>query len=128
MRLNQQYIPIGDLKAETWLNTHFPEDIPLRISTKGTFYSNYCEDLLEMDTSNVVANRISLSRDGLFHLLPESLFVNDNRLLDPKQKNKPFAPEKEQIMNFLISLLEIPFRRKRYTMKQRTSILVCIQE
>lgn len=100
MRLNQQYIPIGDLKAETWLNTHFPEDIPLRISTKGTFYSNYCEDLLEMDTSNVVANRVSLSRDGLFHLLPESLFVNDNRLLDPKQKNKPFAPEKEQILNF----------------------------
>ena len=102
MRLNQQYIPIGDLKAETWLNTHFPEDIPLRISTKGTFYSNYCEDLLEMDTSKVLANRVSLSRDGLFHLLPEALFVEDNRLLDPKQKNKPLAPEKEQILNFFV--------------------------
>lgn len=102
MRFNQQYIPIGELKAETWLNVHFPEGFPVRVSTKGIFFSNYSEDLLEVDTSSYEANRVSLSRDGLFHLLPEALFVDENHLRDPKSKHKPFTPEKEHILNFFV--------------------------
>ena len=102
MRFNQHHIPIGDLRAETWLNLHFPDDFPVRVSTKGIFYGNYSEDLLEVDTSSYEANRVSLSRDGLFHLLPEALFVDENHLRDPKTKHKPFTPEKEHILNFFV--------------------------
>lgn len=102
MRFDQQYSPIGDLKAETWVNTYLPDDVPVRVSSKGIFFSNYCEDLLEVDTSDLKTHRISLSRDGLFHLLPEALFVEENRLRDPKQKGKPFTPEKEHILDFFV--------------------------
>ncbi|MBQ6155834.1 MAG: hypothetical protein IJK22_04450 [Bacteroidales bacterium] len=99
MRFNQKYDSIGDLKAETWMNTYLPDNVPVRVSSKGIFYSNYCEDLLEVDTSAKEVN-VSLSRDGLFHLLPEALFVDENYLRDPKRKHKPFTPEKERILNF----------------------------
>ena len=84
------------------MNTNLPDDVPVRVSTKGIFLSNYCEDLLEVDTSDLKTHRISLSRDGLFHLLPEALFVEENRLRDPKQKGKPFTPEKEHILDFFV--------------------------
>lgn len=102
MKFNEQHFPIGELKAETWINTYFPEIRSVRVGTKGIFYSNYCEDLLEVEPPNKDAIRISLSRDGLFHLLPEALFVDENHLRDPKQKHKPFTPEKEQILNFFV--------------------------
>ena len=102
MRFNQQHNSIGNLKAETWMNTYLPDDVPVRVSSKGIFFSNYCEDLLEVDTFDLKTYRISLSRDGLFHLLPEALFVEENRLRDPKQKSKPFTPEKERILNFFV--------------------------
>ena len=104
MRVNQLYDPIGDLKAETWVNTYLPDNAPVRISSKGIFYSNYCEDLLEVDTSDSMPNQISLSRDGLCHLLPEALLVEENRLRDPKQRSKPFTPVKERILNFFVPL------------------------
>ena len=100
MILDDQYIPIGDLKAETWLNVCFPGEIPEQVVTNGIFYSNYCEDLLEVETMEGRAHRIKLSRDGLFHLLPEALFFNDNRLQDPKLKAMPVKAEKERVMTF----------------------------
>lgn len=101
MRFNQRHDPIGNLKAETWINTYLSDNAPIRVCSKGIFYSNYCEDLLEVDTSAKETN-ISLSRDGLFHLLPEALFVDENLLRDPKRKHKPFTPEKERILNFFV--------------------------
>lgn len=101
MRFNQRYNPIGDLKAETWVNAYLSDSVPVRVSSKGIFYSNYCEDLLEVDTSATETD-LSLSRDGLFHLLPEALFVDENLLRDPKRKHKPFTPEKERILNFFV--------------------------
>lgn len=100
MRLDDQFIPIGDLKAETWLNCHFPSEIPERVSTNGIFYSNYCEDLLDAETMEGHIHQVKLSRDGLFHLLPEAIFFDDNRLQDPKLKSKPYKSEKEKVMTF----------------------------
>lgn len=102
MRLDHQHIPIGDLRAETFLNLLFPDGAPVRVSSKGIFYSNYSEDLLEVETNHPEAKHVSLSRDGLFHLLPEALLVEENRLRDPKKKNTPFAPEKERVLNFFV--------------------------
>ena len=101
MRFNQRHNPIGNLKAETWMNTYLSDNVPIRVSSKGIFYSNYCEDLLEVDTFAKATN-VTLSRDGLFHLLPEALFVDENFLRDPKRKHKPFTPEKERILNFFV--------------------------
>lgn len=102
MKINQKHIPIGDLKAETWLNCHFPDEIPTRVSTKGIFYSNYREDLLEVETAGDSLDRVTLSRDGIFHLLPETLFVNENRLTNPKRDSQPFEEVKAQISEFFI--------------------------
>lgn len=102
MKFNQKHIPIGDLKAETWLNGLFPDLSPIRVSTKGIFQSNYCEDLLEVETFDNLTNRVTLSRDGILQLLPEALFVDENQLLDPKKNPKPFEQAKEQIKNFFV--------------------------
>ena len=83
------------------MNTYLSDNVPIRVSSKGIFYSNYCEDLLEVDTFAKATN-VTLSRDGLFHLLPEALFVDENFLRDPKRKHKPFTPEKERILNFFV--------------------------
>jgi hypothetical protein len=101
MRFNQRHNPIGNLKAETWMNMYLSDNAPIRVSSKGIFYSNYCEDLLEVDAFAKEIS-VSLSRDGLFHLLPEALFVDENLLRDPKRKHKPFTPEKERILNFFV--------------------------
>ena len=102
MKVNQKHIPIGDLKAETWLNGHFPDLSPIRVGTKGIFQSNYCEDLLEVETFDNLTNRVTLSRDGILQLLPEGLFVEENRLLDPKKNPKPFEEVKGQIKDFFV--------------------------
>lgn len=120
MRLDKQYISIGDLKAETWLNSFFPENYLFEVKAKGTFYSNYCEDLLEVDTGLPEGNKLCLSRDGLFHLLPEALFVEENRLRDPKLKQEPFAAEKEHILNFFI-----PFDTEFFQISRELDKTVC---
>lgn len=99
MKYEEQHIPIGDLNAETWLNAMFLSDKPFWVRKKGIFYRNYCEDVLELSLSEIVGNQIVLSRDGLFHILPEGLFFQENACREARKEGKSLEPYKEHIAN-----------------------------
>jgi len=72
------FIEAKGIKAEMWISLlNIYEN--LSIQTEGVFARNYSEDLLkvEKDGEQIVA---TLSRDGIFHLLPQGLFFKENQL------------------------------------------------
>jgi len=91
MKYFEEYIDTGEVKAETLVSQmEIPEDFGLRWN--GIFFRNYSDDLMnvkEEDNKTV----IELSRDGIFQLLPEGLFFDENHL---KKKNKGYDFKKEQ--------------------------------
>lgn len=100
MKYGEQHIPIGDLRAETLLNAMFPPDMSFHVCTKGTFYSNYCEDVLELSLSEIMGNQVSLSRDGLLHILPDGIFFHENACREARKKGDSIEPEKKQMAEF----------------------------
>ena len=75
-------INLQEIKAETILSL---ENLPcFSVQTKensGMFYRNYFSDLIEYDSDN---NTLTLSRDGIFNLLPEGLFFEEDELKNSK--------------------------------------------
>jgi len=66
------------------------EDIPdLKVCYEGVFTRNYSEDLLRIDTDRdrVI---ISVSRDGIYHLLPQGLFFTENQLKEEQKRGNDF--------------------------------------
>jgi hypothetical protein len=84
---NNKNIPIEDIRAESIIAVMFDDIIP-EVRNLGSFYRNYCEDIIrignESDRESIV---VELSRDGIYYLLPETLFFLENRLLIKKSKN-----------------------------------------
>jgi hypothetical protein len=87
VRYNDKNIPIEDVKAESIIAVMFDDTNP-EIRSQGCFYRNYNEDIIragnESDRESIV---VELSRDGIYHLLPEILFFLENRLIIKKQKS-----------------------------------------
>lgn len=87
MKYNDKNIPIEDVKAESIIAVMYDDTKP-EIRAQGCFYRNYCEDIIrignESDRDSIV---VELSRDGIYHLLPETLFFLENRLLIKKKKS-----------------------------------------
>ena len=90
-------------KAETLISQlDIKDDFCVRM--EGIFSRNYSEDLIgieEIDDKTF----LKLSRDGIFHLLPEGLFFEGNRVKNiPKhdfsREYKKFKEEKERIELF----------------------------
>lgn len=77
MKLFDEYIDAGDIKAETIVSQlELPEFV---VRNKGIFYRNYSDDLTSIKEENNIPI-VELSRDGTFHLLPEGLFFKESRL------------------------------------------------
>jgi len=92
MNYQNEYIEIEEIKAETLISQTDIEEENINVVMQGIFSRNYSEDLISItnEKDNTV---IELSRDGIFHLLPEGLFFNENQL---KKANRPdFDFEKE---------------------------------
>ena len=87
------------IKAETLISLmDINEGIDVRM--QGVFSRNYSEDLIRVSNEEV-----ELSHNGIFHLLPEGLFFEKNRIKNiPKaeftEKYKQFEIEKETIKSF----------------------------
>lgn len=101
MRYKDKHILIGDLSAETYLNTVFPDDFPISVNAKGIFYSNYSEDLLEVVPLAYTSSQVVLSRDGIFHLLPEGMFFDELAYREARRKGVAFEPDKVHVFDFL---------------------------
>ncbi len=87
MKYIDKNIPIENIKAESIIAVMYDDTNP-EIRAQGCFYRNYCEDIIrignESDRESIV---VELSRDGIYHLLPETLFFLENRLLIKKKKS-----------------------------------------
>ncbi len=92
-----------EVKAETLIaRMDIKENFHVRMG--GIFSRNYSEDLIcveEKDDQPV----FTLSRDGMFHLLPEGLFFEENKIKkfpknDFEEKYRQFKEEKERIEFF----------------------------
>ncbi|MCF0166738.1 MAG: hypothetical protein HUJ89_06240 [Bacteroidales bacterium] len=71
-------VNIPEIRAEFLLNTLFPERRGQWIARyDGTFYRNYNRDAMQV---NEKTGEVSLSRDGLFALLPEGMVTSENAL------------------------------------------------
>jgi hypothetical protein len=100
MKRLPQYVE--NIKAETWLTTFTESCSEINFDIQGVFSRNYNEDVISADYSDDMNHKliVSLSRDGLFHILPEGLFFVENTLRDVAKKNdrEKFQQEEERIM------------------------------
>jgi hypothetical protein len=101
----EEHIEIHDIKAETVASLMIDRDTDIEIAEKGSFYRNICEDIIEMEYLRTSVVSISLSRDGIYQLLPEALFFHEDRLLATRETNyveelKRLKNEKEVLSTF----------------------------
>lgn len=84
MNCLNEFIDAKGIKAETLISLlDIHEDF--NVHAEGIFSRNYSEDLINVENENENENEdgkitLFLSRDGIFHLLPQGLFFKDNQL------------------------------------------------
>ena len=93
-----------DIKAETLISQlDIKKDFNVRL--EGVFARNYSEDLIDIEKEDDTKT-IALSRDGIFHLLPEGLFFKENQLkkyndgFDFKKEYDQFKKQKKDVLSF----------------------------
>ena len=69
----------GIIKAETWIAVNHPSVEEWLARYKGIFSRNYSGDFRSCDAET---NTVELSRDGLYEILPNSLFFTGTELLN----------------------------------------------
>jgi hypothetical protein len=86
LKYNEEHIINADLRAESIVAALFYFKTKFDVNTLGCFFKNYCEDIIEVTEDGTNESlTLDLSRDGIYHLLPESLFFHENRLLIKKR-------------------------------------------
>jgi hypothetical protein len=86
---NNKAINRKEIKAETLIALRDDvQDFSVRM--KGVFFRNYSEDLMAEPDNGNEEQIFELSRDGIFHLLPEGLFFEENQLRDNQADNRDF--------------------------------------
>jgi hypothetical protein len=100
--LNEQLDAKG-IKAETLISQMDTKE-NLNVRMQGIFSRNYLEDLINI-THEKDKTTLELSRNGIFHLLPEGLFFEENRLRSVRgeyfeDKYDKFKKEKEKVKSF----------------------------
>ena len=92
--------PLEHVKAETYLSSFLETVKDVIIEPEGVFSRNYADDMKEVDTDEFDKKLVlKLSRDSVFHLLPESIFFVENKLRDIGKKGDKdkFKEEAERI-------------------------------
>ena len=100
--LNKQ-MDTEEIKAETLISQMDTKDA-LNVHMHGIFARNYAEDLMSI-THDQDTTTVELPRNGIFHLLPEGLFFEENRLRSVRgeyfeDKYDKFKKEKEVVKSF----------------------------
>jgi hypothetical protein len=91
MKYFDRYLPTDDLKAESLITAMLESDPDCEVSMLGSFFRNYCEDIIEIRKDlNSDEYCVELSRDGIYHSMPEALFFPENRLVtvDAKRNDR----------------------------------------
>jgi len=99
MKYLDEYHDNKEIKAEILISLMNVDKI-LNIYMRGAFSRNYSGDLIGISNKEA-----ELSRNGIFHLLPEGLFFENNRIRDIiknsfDEKYRQFKNEKREILSF----------------------------
>jgi len=92
--------PLEHIKAETYLTSFLNSCKEVVIEPEGVFSRNYADDIKEVDTDEFDKKLVlKLSRDSIFHVLPEGMFFIENKLRDLGKKGdlEIFKAEAERI-------------------------------
>lgn len=105
MKYFDEYIETKEIRAESILFL-LDEIKRFRVSSEGVFYRNYSNDILSVKKEAQDDVVVRLSRDSLFHLLPQGFFFTEDMLVnlkkrsDQKEKIEQLKEEKEKIKLF----------------------------
>jgi hypothetical protein len=84
------------LKAETLVSiSNLKDDFVVQMD--GVFYRNYTEDLISTE-QDLERNTVTLSRDSIYHILPEKLFFDDISTKGIGKRNFTFAENYEEVL------------------------------
>lgn len=83
-----ELLDIRGIKAETLVHILNTRE-KLSVKMKGTFSRNFSEDLIKLDNYSD-STTIALARNGIFHLLPQGLFFDENLLARNNRSNYEF--------------------------------------
>jgi hypothetical protein len=92
--------PVDHIKAETFLTSFLDSCRDVIIEPHGVFFRNYDNDVISVDADEYDRKMVvKISRDGLFQILPESLFFVENKLreIGKKGDKEKFKQEEERI-------------------------------
>ena len=113
-----------NIKAESFLTSLMESIADTNLEFQGVFSRNYLNDIILVDYEKVMDKQllnIKLSRDSLFHILPEGLFFRENELRKAaKEKNEEkFKALEEQIIREKQKILSFfyPFDKTYFGLK-----------
>ena len=113
-----------NIKAESFLTSRMESVSDANIEFHGVFSRNYVNDIISMDLEKIFDKlqlNIRLSRDSLFHILPEGLFFRENELRKVAQEKneekfkameEKIVREKQKILSFFY-----PFDKTYFSLK-----------
>jgi len=112
------------IKAESFLTTLMESVSEANLEFNGVFSRNYVNDIISMEYEKVFDKmqlNIRLSRDSLFHILPEGLFFRENELRKVAQEKneekfkaleQKIIWEKQKLLSFFY-----PFDKTYFSLK-----------
>jgi|GEM_PF-1673772 len=113
-----------NIKAESFLTSLMESIADTNLEFQGVFSRNYLNDIILADYEKVMDKQllnIKLSRDSLFHILPEGLFFRENELRKAaKEKNEEkFKALEEQIIREKQKILSFfyPFDKTYFSLR-----------
>jgi len=103
--------PVENVKAELFLASLLESCSDVVVEPSGIFNRNYDEDLVAIDGDDEYSKKMTvrLSRDSIFHILPQGLFFNENTLKELSKQNasdklkheaERILKEKRKILSF----------------------------
>ena len=113
-----------NIKAESYLATLMDSVSEANLEFHGVFSRNYVSDIISMDEEKIFEKmqlNIRLSRDSLFHILPEGLFFRENELRKVAQEKneEKFKALEEKIIREKQKILAFfyPFDKTYFGLK-----------
>ena len=115
-----------EINAEMYLHYLYPElENQWRVESKGTFYRNYNQDVLTVETEE---QRVELARDGFLKLLPQGLYSKNDDLKGKNFREKYEAMRKKQeLLENLFQPFDTFFFRKMLRIEEHISHLLTEQ-
>ena len=115
---------LDNIKAESFLSSMMESVSAVQFEFQGVFSRNYYNDIIyidqETDTERDLLN-INLSRDSIFHILPEGMFFREDELRKVQKEQNPekFKAISEKIIREKMKLLAFfyPFDKTYFSLR-----------